>query len=206
MNLVKPFLLAATTAVSTPASLMAEDSCYGGFVMTDECIDKVGLQDKVNTFKQEIADAKVLLDTRYKIEFRVINNAVQGPYAFLPHGDVWIDPVLDNANRFESFIISAENEFLREQPNILFQYAARHEICHIVVGNIGRYHRNGKSGEAAVDKCVMNAVGEERYREYLHAFGIYKNLSDARVQEIFQIVKNVELVLPPVPNDSGPQP
>lgn len=174
--------------------------------MTDECIDKVGLQDKVNTFKQEIADAMVLLDTNHKIEFRVINNPAQGPYTSLPHGDVWIDPVLDNTNRFESFVISAKSDFLHEQPGVLFQYAARHEICHIVVGNIGRYHRNGKNGEAAVDKCVMNAVGEERYHEYLQAFAIYKSLNDARIQYIFQTVKNVEIIPPPVQSDQRPQP
>ena len=62
------------------------------------------------------------------------------------------------------------------------------------------YHRNGANIEAAEERCVLLAVGESRYEQYLQAYAAYHHWDRVTYERVLQKVKDVTLV--PAPRES----
>jgi len=114
-------------------------------------------------------------------------------------GPVFTDVVRNAEMRNESFIISVTADFLTNQPEILFEHSALHEVAHIMNDDLEGYHRNGANTELAEERVVLNLVGEARYEEYLTAYAKYRNWSHSRYDQFLKDVKTVELV--PMPSE-----
>ena len=130
------------------------------------------------------------LGASYKISLRPINNAETV-------GDVFTDVVRNEEMRNESFIINVTADFLEKQPEILFEASSLHEVCHVMNDDLTGYHRNGANIEAAEEHCVLRAVGESRYKEYLQAYAKYQHWDAFSYERVLQKVKDVALVPPP---------
>ena len=62
------------------------------------------------------------------------------------------------------------------------------------------YHRNGANIEAAEERCVLGAVGEPRYEQFLQAYAAYHHWDAATYERVLQRVKAVTLV--PAPREA----
>ena len=90
-------------------------------------------------------------------------------------------------------------DFLEKQPEILFEASSLHEVCHVMNDDLTGYHRNGANIEAAEEHCVLQAIGESRYKEYLRAYATYQNWDTLTYERVLQKVKDVRLV--PAPSE-----
>jgi hypothetical protein len=62
------------------------------------------------------------------------------------------------------------------------------------------YNRNGANVEAAEERCVLQAVGEARYKEYLAAYAEYRRWDSATYGQFLRKVETITLA--PAPNES----
>ncbi len=184
--------------LNTSALFGQSESCKLAFELSQDCIIELGLQEKAATFERKIAEAQRMLGASYKIRLRAIGSLMFAPYAGKV-GPVFTDVVRNADMRNESFIINVTVAFLRNQPEILFEHAALHEIAHIMNDDLEGYHRNGANIELAEERVVLNVVGEARYEEYLRAYGEYRNWASSRYDQFLKDVKRVELV--PMPSE-----
>jgi hypothetical protein len=177
--------------------------CYAGAEISAECIAERGLTQKVAAYQRKIAEAMSRLGASYKISLRIMNNPVEAGYDAENIGDVFTDVVRNEEMRNESFIINVTADFLEKQPEILFESSSLHEVCHVMNDDLAGYHRNGANIEAAEERCVVQAIGEARYREYLQAYALYRHWDDATFERVLQKVKEVVLVPAPSERDEA---
>ncbi len=173
--------------------------CFAGFEISQTCITERGLDEKTATYQRKIADAMQRLGASYKISLRLVNNPVEAGYDAETIGDVFTEVVRDHEMRNQSFIINVTTDFLEKQPEILFEASSLHEVCHIMNDDLSGYHRNGANIEAAEEHCVLQAVGESRYKEYLQAYATYQHWDALTYEKVLQKVKDVVLV--PAPSE-----
>jgi hypothetical protein len=143
-------------------------SCSTGFEVPQACISERGLEQKVAAYQRKISQAMSTLGASYKVDLRIVNDPVQGGYD-AGVGDVFTEAIRNKEMRNQSFLITVTADFLEKQPEILFESSSLHEICHIMNDDLPGYHRNGANVEAAEERCVLQAVGENRYQQYLQA-------------------------------------
>jgi hypothetical protein len=180
-------------------ALVALSPCYAGFEVSSACITERGLNEKVATYQHKIAEAMLRLGASYKIILRVVNNPEEAGYDATV-GDVFTEVVRDDDMRNQSFIINVTASFLEEEPEILFESSSLHEICHIVNDDLTGYHRNGPNVEVAEERCIMQAVGETRYQQYLRAYASYRHWDASTYDSFLEKVKSVSLV--PAPHEA----
>jgi hypothetical protein len=65
------------------------------------------------------------------------------------------------------------------------------------------YHRNGANIEAAEEHCVLQVIGEARYKEYLQAYAAYQHWDTLTYERVLQKVKDVVLVPAPIEIDKA---
>jgi len=171
-------------------------TCYAGFELSPACISERGLDSKKEEYERKIAEAMLRLGASYKIDLRLVSNPVAAGYDATV-GDVFTDVVRDEQMRNESFIINVSARFLEDQPTILLEASALHEVCHVMNDDVAGYHRNGANIEAAEERCVLQAVGASRYEQYLHAYKAYHHWDRVTYERVLQKVKDVALVPPP---------
>jgi hypothetical protein len=182
------------------ASAQAQLSpCFAGFEISPTCAAERGLDEKAAAYKRQIAEAMTRLGASYKITLRLVNNPVEAGYDPATIGDVFTEVVRNEEMRNESFIINVTADFLEKQPYILFEASALHEVCHITNDDLTGYHRNGANIEVAEEHCVLQAVGEARYKRYLRAYAGYQHWDALTYENFLQKVK--ELVLVPAPSE-----
>jgi hypothetical protein len=174
-------------------------SCFAGFEIPQACITERGLDQKVAAYQRKIAEAMPRLGASYKISLRLVNNPVEAGYNAATVGDVFTDVVRDDEMRNQSFIINVTTEFLEKQPEILFEASSLHEVCHVMNDDLTGYNRNGTNVEAAEEHCVLQVVGEARYKEYLQAYATYQHWDTLTYDRVLQKVKDVVLV--PAPSE-----
>ncbi len=178
--------------LSLSASAWAQlRSCDASFEVSKECIIQLGLSQKVAAYQRKIAEAMPRLGASYKISLRLVNNPVEGGYDAATVGDVFTDVVRNEEMRNESFIVNVTADFLEKQPEILFEASSLHEICHVMNDDLTGYHRNGANIEAAEEHCVLQVVGEARYKEYLEAYATYQHWDASTFENVLQRVKDV---------------
>ena len=139
----------------------------------------------------------------YKISLRLVNNPLEAGYDASTVGDVFTDVVRNEEMRNESFIINVTADFLEKQPEILFEASSLHEVCHVMNDDLTGYHRNGANIEAAEEHCVLQVVGESRYKEYLQAYATYQHWDTLTYERVLQKVKDVVLVPAPCEIDEA---
>src|SRR5215510_890399 len=189
--------------IACPAGGQARlPTCYEGFELSPACISDRGLDQKKAEYQRKIAEAMSRLGASYKITLRLVNNPVAAGYD-ATISDVFTDVVRDDAMRTQSFIISVNARFLEEQPDILFESSALHEVCHVMNDDLPGFHRNGANIEAAEERCVLGVVGESRYEEYLQAYAAYHHWDGERYARVLQTVKDVTLVPAPRETDEA---
>jgi hypothetical protein len=175
--------------------------CYAGFEISQACISERGLDQKVATYQHKIVEAMSRLGASYKINLRVVNNPVEAGYSDV--GDVFTEVVRNEEMRNQSFIMNVTAEFLEKQPEILFEASSLHEVCHVMNDDLTGYHRNAANVEAAEEYCVLQAVGESRYKQYLQAYATYRHWDALKYDRLLQRVKDVVLVPAPSEIDEG---
>ncbi|HEX7289201.1 MAG TPA: hypothetical protein VF532_23655, partial [Candidatus Angelobacter sp.] len=171
--------------------------CYAGFEVSQDCIVERGLEQKVAAYQRKITEAMWKLGASYKVTLRPVNNLVEAGYNPWTVGDVFTEVVRDEEMRNQSFIINVTAGFLEKQPEILFEASSLHEVCHIMNDDLTGYHRNGANTEAAEEHCVLQVVGESRYKQYLQAYAAYQHWDAATYDRVLQKVKDVTLVPAP---------
>jgi hypothetical protein len=190
--------------LSSCASVWAQlPPCYAGFEISQECITERGLAQKAAAYQRKIAEAMPRLGTSYKISLRLVNNPVEAGYDAATVGDVFTDVVRNEEMRNESFIVNVTTAFLEKQPEILFESSSLHEVCHVMNDDLAGYHRNGANIEAAEEHCVLQAIGETRYKEYLQAYAAYQHWDTSTFEKVLQKVKDVVLVPAPSERDEA---
>jgi hypothetical protein len=65
------------------------------------------------------------------------------------------------------------------------------------------YHRNGENIEAAEEHCVLETVGENRYRQYLTAYAAYRHWDTPTYDMVLQKVMEVVLAPAPIEKDEA---
>jgi len=181
----------------------ASPLCYSGFELSPACITERGLDQKVAEYQQKIREAMAKLGASYKMNLRVVNNPEAAGYDAATVGDVFTDVVRDGEMRNQSFIVNVTAEFLEKQPEILFEASSLHEVCHVMNDDLTGYHRNRGNIEAAEEYCVLEAVGEPRYRQYLQAYANYRHWDTSTCASFLQRVKAVVLVPSPRETDKA---
>lgn len=176
--------------------------CYVGFEISPACISERGLDRKKEGYQRKIAEAMSRLGASYKIALRLVNDPAAAGYDATV-ADVFTDVVRDEAMRNQSFIINVRARFLEEQPDILFEASALHEVCHVMNDDLPGYHRNGANIEAAEERCVLRAVGESRYEQYLQAYAVYRHWDGVTYEGVLEKVKDVTLVPAPRETDEA---
>jgi hypothetical protein len=174
-------------------------TCYTGFELSPACISERGLDHKKEQYERKIAEAMSRLGASYKIALRLVNDPVAAGYDPTV-SDVFTDVVRDEAMRNQSFIINVNARFLEQQPDVLFEASALHEVCHVMNDDLPGYHRNGANIEAAEERCVLRGVGESRYEQYLQAYATYHRWDAVTYERVLQRVKDVTLV--PAPREA----
>jgi hypothetical protein len=147
--------------------------CYAGFEISRACIVERGLEQKVAAYQRKITEAMSRLGASYKIDLRPVNNPEEAGYD-VSVGDVFTEVVRNQEMRNQAFIINVATDFLEKQPEILFEASSLHEVCHVINDDLTGYHRNGANIEVAEEYCVLQAVGEPRYKQYLQAYAAYR--------------------------------
>ena len=194
---------AALLLASLGAARAQAPPCYAGFQISDDCIAERGLAAKVAAYQRKIIEAMPRLRASYKIGLRIVNNPEQAGYDPATVGDVFTEVVRNEEMQNQSFIINVTADFLEKQPEILFESSALHEVCHIINDDLTGYHRNGANAEAAEESCVLHAVGEPRYKDYLQAYARYRRWDRATHELVFQRVKDIVPVPPPRERDAA---
>lgn len=177
--------------------------CYSGFQVSDACVAERGLAPKVAAYQRKITEALPRLRASYKIGLRIINNPEQAGYDPATVGDVFTEVVRNEEMRNQSFIINVTADFLEKQADLLFESSALHEVCHIVNDDLTGYHRNGANTEAAEESCVLHAVGEPRYKDYLLAYAKYQRWDPATHELVLQRVRDIVPAPPPRERDEA---
>jgi hypothetical protein len=177
--------------------------CFAGFEISQVCLTQRGLDQKVAAYQRKIAEALTKLGASYKISLRPVNNPVEAGYNAEAVGDVFTDVVRNQEMRNQAFIINVTTDFLEKQPEILFEASSLHEVCHVMNDDLTGYHRNGANTEVAEEHCVLRAVGESRYKEYLQAYAAYQHWNASTYESFLQKVKDVVLVPPPSETDEA---
>jgi hypothetical protein len=177
--------------------------CYSGFELSPACITERGLDRKVAAYQLKITEAMFRSGASYKFTLRVVNNPDRAGYDLTSVGDVFTDVVRDEEMRNQSFIVNVTAEFLEKQPEILFEASSLHEVCHVMNDDLTGFHRNGGNIEAAEEYCVLRAVGEPRYRQYLQAYAAYRHWDTSTYASFLQRVKAVVLVPSPSETDEA---
>ena len=191
-------LLASWTTFAEAQSL---SPCYAGFEVPQACITERGLDQKVAAYQRKINEALTRLGASYKISLRIVNNPVEAGYNAETVGDVFTDVVRNEEMRNQSFIINVTADFLEKQPEILFEASSLHEVCHVMNDDLTGYHRNGANIEVAEERCVLQVIGESRYKEYLKAYAAYQHWDTLTYEWFLQKVKDVVLVPAPTEID-----
>ena len=173
--------------------------CYTGFEISPACITERGLNEKQTAYQRKIAEAMSRLGASYKIALRLVNHPVAAGYDATV-GDVFTEVVRNEEMRNQSFIINVTASFLEQQPEILFEASALHEVCHVMNDDLSGYHRNGGNTEVAEERCVLEVAGESRYEQYLQAYAAYKNWDALTYGWFLKRVKDVDLA--PAPRES----
>ena len=176
--------------------------CEAGFEISPACISERGLDRKTEQYQRKIAEAMSRLGASYKIALRIVNDPVAGGYDATV-SDIFTEVVRDESMRNQSFIINVSARFLEQQPDVLFEASALHEVCHVMNDDLPGYHRNGDNIEAAEERCVLEAVGEPRYERYLHAYAAYRHWDVVTCERVLQRVKAVTLVPAPRETDEA---
>jgi len=138
----------------------------------------------------------------YQVDLRVVNDPAQGGYDATV-GDVFTEAIHNEEMRNQSFLITVTADFLEKQPEVLFESSSLHEICHIMNDDLPGYHRNGANIEAAEERCVLQAVGESRYQQYLQVYAQYQHWDRASYEKILQKVKSIVLLPAPTERDDA---
>ena len=186
--------------MTSPASGQARSSpCYADFEISQSCITERGLNGKQAAYQRKIAEAMSRLGASYKIALRLVNHPVAAGYD-ASVGDVFTEVVRNEEMRNQSFIINVTASFLEQQPEILFEASALHEVCHVMNDDLSGYHRNGVNTETAEERCVLQVVGESRYEQYLQAYAAYRHWDSLTYESFLKRVKDVALV--PAPRES----
>jgi len=172
--------------------------CYVGFEISPACISERGLDHKKKAYERKIVEAMLRLGASYKINLRLVNDPVAAGYDAAV-SDVFTEVVRDAEMRPESFTINVSARFLEEQPIILFEASALHEVCHVMNDDLPGYHRNGANIEAAEERCVLQAVGDLRYEQYLQAYAAYHHWDHVTYERVLGKVK--ELTPVPAPRE-----
>jgi hypothetical protein len=198
------FAASAAFVLASWASAKAQiPACYAGFEMPEACITERGLDQKVAAYQRKINEAMPRLGASYKISLWVVNNPVEAGYNAATVGDVFTDVVRNEEMRNQSFIINVTADFLEKQPEILFEASSLHEVCHVMNDDLTGYHRNGANIEAAEEHCVLQIIGESRYKEYLQAYAKYQHWDTLTYERVLQKVKDVVLVPAPCEIDEA---
>ena len=176
--------------------------CYAGFEISRACIVERGLEQKAAAYQRKIVEAMSRLGASYKIDLRPVNNPEEAGYD-ASVGDVFTEVVRNPEMRNESFIINVTTEFLEKQPEILFEASSLHEVCHVINDDLTGYHRNGANIEIAEEYCVLQAVGEPRYKQYLQAYAAYRHWDSLSYDRFLRKVKDVVLVPAPGETDEA---
>ena len=171
-------------------------SCYAGFEISQACIAERGPDAKAASYQRKIREAMWRLGASYKVKLRLVNNPLEAGYDATV-GDVFTEVVRDPEMRNESFIINVTADFVEKQPEILFEASSLHEVCHIMNDDLTGYHRNSASIETAEEYCVLQVVGESRYKQYLQAYAEYQHWDAATSDHFLQRVKEVVLASAP---------
>jgi hypothetical protein len=189
--------------MTSPASGQARSSpCHAGFEISQACITERGLNGKQAAYQRKIAEAMSRLGASYKIALRLVNHPVAAGY-HASVGDVFTEVVRNEEMRNQSFIINVTASFLEQQPEILFEASALHEVCHVMNDDLSGYHRNGANTEAAEERCVLQVVGESRYEQYLQAYAAYRHWDRLTYEWFLKRVKDVALVPAPIETDEA---
>lgn len=182
----------------SPPVLAQSVSCYAGFEISEACITERGLDRKAAIYQRKIKEAMTTLGVSYKIAIRLVNNPIEAGYD-ASVGDVFTEVVRDAEMRNQSFIMNVTGDFLENQSEMLYEASSLHEICHIMNDDLPGYHRNFENPEVAEEFCVLQAVGEQRYREYLRAYAKYQHWDTLTYDNFLEKVKNVTLL--PAPSE-----
>ena len=194
------FLGSAVLLLASWSSARAQlPPCYAGFEVSQSCITQRGLDQKVAAYQRKVTEAMPRLGASYKISLRFVNNPVEAGYNAATVGDVFTDVVRNEEMRNQSFVINVTTDFLEKQPEILFEASSLHEVCHVMNDDLTGYHRNGANIEVAEERCVLQVIGESRYKEYLQAYATYQHWDTLTYQRFLQKVKDVVLV--PAPSE-----
>lgn len=197
-RIVREFVGVAVLVLALSACAAAQLSpCYAGFEISKTCITERGLEEKAAAYQRKITEAMARLNASYKIDLRLVNNPAEAGYTDV--GDVFTEVVRNEEMRNQSFIINVTTGFLETQPEILFEASSLHEVCHVMNDDLEGYHRNGANIEAAEEHCVLQAVGESRYAQYLQAYAAYRRWDSLTYEKLLQKVKDVVLV--PAPSE-----
>ena len=189
--------------MTSPASGQARwSSCETGFEISEACITERGLDEKRAAYQRKITEAMSRLGASYKIALRLVNHPVAAGYD-ATIGDVFTEVVRNEEMRNESFIINVTARFLEQQPAILHEASALHEVCHVMNDDLSGYHRNGANTEAAEERCVLQVVGESRYEQYLQAYADYRRWDRLTYESVLRRVKEVALVPAPRERDEA---
>ena len=200
-QIVRQFVGAAVLLLVTWAAARAQLSpCYAGFEISQACITQRGLDQKATAYRRKITEALPRLGASYKISLRLVNNPVEAGYNAETVGDVFTDVVRNEEMRNHAFIVNVTTDFLEKQPEILFEASSLHEVCHVMNDDLTGYHRNGANIEVAEEHCVLQAIGESRYKEYLQAYAAYQHWDTLTYERFLQKVK--EVVLVPAPSET----
>lgn len=178
--------------------------CYVGFEVSQECIAERGLDKKAALYERKLTEAMSVLGASYKIDLRLVNNPVEAGYG-ASVGDVFTEVVRDEHMRNQSFIVNVTGDFLENEPEILYEASSLHEICHIMNDDLPGYRRNFRNAETAEEYCVLQAVGEDQYREYLTAYAKYQHWDRLSYDGFLERVKNVRLIPAPTETDIADQ-
>src|SRR5262245_25351681 len=136
------FVWCAVLLLASPASAQTPSPCYAGFEISQACIIERGLALKQAAYERKIAEAMARLGASYKGALRIVNDPVAAGYDAAV-GDVFTEAVRNDEMRNQSFIVNVTARFLEQQPDILFEASALHEVCHITNDDLPGYHRNG---------------------------------------------------------------
>ncbi len=167
--------------------------------LSKECIVELGLQEKVAIFEGKIAEAQRKYGASYKMRIQVIGDSTCEGHD--PNtAPVFLDFDEEVRTTFKVFVSS---RFLAKAPEILFEHSALHEVAHIINDDLPGYHRYRSDCEIAEERVVFNLVGEERYKDYLQAYAMYKDWPPSKYEAFLQKVKALELLPAPVEIDEA---
>ena len=189
--------------MASPASGQTRLSpCYTGFEISQACITERGLNERQAAYQRKITEAMSRLGASYKIALRLVNHPIAAGYDATV-GDVFTEVVRNEEMRNQSFIINVTASFLEQQPEILFEASALHEVCHVMNDDLSGYHRNGGNTEIAEERCVLEVAGESRYEQYLQAYAAYMHWDALTYGWFLKRVKEVALVPAPRERDEA---